>query len=161
MLVWQQIFSYLLVETPELEKKVVYSGVRTSLTFQKSNFHFRRLSNKFEISVKSSNMLLVTVWNKHTSHPKSVAKYVQVSIENVIFQWVYKPRFGFIPFFLPCLRCVRPLARNVMTSVTSNMDSLMPYHIDIQAAGLLWNNSIDNSIQEQHHKTNNMFIFCG
>ena len=46
------------------------------------------------------------------------------------------------------------------TSVTSNMHSLIPYHIDIQAAGLLWNNSIDNSIQEQHHKTKTMFIFC-
>ena len=47
-----------------------------------------------------------------------------------------------------------------MTSVTSNMHSLMPYYIKIQAAGLLWNNSVDNSIQEQHHKTKNMFIFC-
>ena len=47
-----------------------------------------------------------------------------------------------------------------MTSVTSNMHSLMPYYIKIQAAGLLWNNSVDNSIQEQHHKTQNMFIFC-
>ena len=83
-----------------------------------------------------------------------------VSIENVIFQWVYKPRFGFIPFFLACLRCVRLLASNVTTSVTSNMHSLMPHHINIQASGLLWNNSIDNSIQEQHHETKNMFIFC-
>ena len=75
MLVWQQNFSYLLVETPQLEKKFVYPGVRTSLTvFQKSNFHFRQLSNKFEISVKSLNMLLVTVWHKHTFHPKSVTK---------------------------------------------------------------------------------------
>ena len=56
--------------------------------------------------------------------------------------------------------CVRLLARNVTTSVTSNMHSLIPYHIDIQAAGLLWNNSINNSTQEQHHKTKNMFIFC-
>ena len=72
----------------------------------------------------------------------------------------YKPRFGFIPFFLAYFRCVRLLARNVTTSVTSNMHSLMPYHIEIQAAGLLWNNSIDSSIQEQHHKTKNIFIFC-
>ena len=81
MLVWQQNFSYLLVETPSLEKKVVYSGVRTSLTvFQKSNFHFRRLSNEFEISIKSSNMLLVIVWHKHIFHPKLVAKYKKMSL---------------------------------------------------------------------------------
>ena len=82
-----------------------------------------------------------------------------VSIENVIFQRVYKSRFGLIPFFLACFRCVRLLASTVTTSVTSNMHSLMPYHIEIQAAGLLWNNSIDNSIQEEHHKTKNMFYF--
>ena len=83
-----------------------------------------------------------------------------VSIENIIFQRVCKPRFGFIPFFSACLRCVCLLASNVTTSVASNIHSLIPYHIKIQAAGLLWNNSTDNSIQEQHHKTNKMFIFC-
>ena len=82
-----------------------------------------------------------------------------VSIKNVIFQWVYKPHFGLIPFFLACLRGVRLLASNV-TSVASNMHSLMPYHIQIQAARLLWNNFIHKSVQEQHHKTTNMFIFC-
>ena len=85
---------------------------------------------------------------------------VLVSTENVIFQWVYKPCFGFIPFFLASLRCVRLLASNVTTSVASNMHSLMPYHIEIQAAGLHWNNSIDISIQGQHHTTKDMFISC-
>ena len=83
-----------------------------------------------------------------------------VSIENVICQWVYELSFGFIPFFLACLRCVRMLASNVTTSVACNIHSLMPYHIQIQAAGLLWNNAMNKTIQEQHHKTKNMFIFC-
>ena len=42
--------------------------------FQKINFHVRRVSNKLELSVESPNMLLKTVWHKHASHPKSVAK---------------------------------------------------------------------------------------
>ena len=54
--------------------------------------------------------------------------------------------------------CVCLLLSNEMTSVASNMHSLMPYHIEIKAAGLLWNNSIDNSIQEQHHKTKNVYF---
>ena len=114
------------------KRKLFNRAPRTALTvFQKSNFHFRRLSNEFELSVKSSSLLFVTVWHKHTFHLKLVVKYKKcprVSIENVIFQWVHKPRFGFTPFFLACLRCVRLLARNV-TSVKSNMHSLMPYHI--------------------------------
>ena len=34
---------------------------RRKSNFQKSNFHFRLLSNKFEIRVKCSNLLIVTI----------------------------------------------------------------------------------------------------
>ena len=63
----------------------------------------------------------------------------------------YKPRFGFIPFFLACLRCVRLLARNV-TSVTSNMHSLMPYHIEIQATGLLNVQQLANNLLASYRR---------
>ena len=67
MLVRQQNFSYLPSETQQLETKVVYPGMCTSLTlFQKSNFHFRQLSSKFEISIKSSNMLTHCACDKNT-----------------------------------------------------------------------------------------------
>ena len=101
---------------------------------------------------------------KNLFHLKSVTNFFNIfilliSMEN-IFQWVYKPCLGFILFFLACLDCVCLLASNVMTSAASNMHSLVPYYIKIQAVGLLWNNSIHKLIQEQHHKTKNIFIFC-
>ena len=63
MLVWQQNFSYLPPETPQLETKVVYSG------FQKSNFRFRWLPGKIQTQKGLNERLFIltrTKWKKKT-----------------------------------------------------------------------------------------------
>ena len=112
-------------------------------------------------SVKSSNLLVVTVSHKHTFHPKSVHQYNKC-------HRVSKNRKRHLGISLSTSFRIHSILFSMLDMCSSackksnkcNMHSLMPYHIEIQAAGLLWNNSIDNSIQEQHHKTKYMFIFC-